>query len=238
MWEACENATCSSAFKHALCIVGHLCITLKVYKVFVAKAHDLVKVFGTISHRRHRGGLFCSGLISVFFLTVQVSLSSEFWDKLLWEPLDYMVHNPLKTPPTVFIQVGKTSSIFFFPLCRFKCFPSCLTVSWYRETLIPFIKALKFWLFDYFSSFTKAVFLSYFLLTMDGFTPSADLLGNDLSDLRYTLVLSVNLSVFPAPCPRRWSMDSLISPVLWPLTPNCNLWPLGQSQEPSKCILS
>lgn len=36
---------------------------------------------------------------------------------------------------------------------------------------------------------------------------------------------------------RRWSMGSPISPVLWPLTPSCNLWPSGQSQEPSKCIL-
>lgn len=51
------------------------------------------------------------------------------------------------------------------------------------------------------------------------------------------LVSSVNLSVCLAHCPRRWSMDSLTSPVLWPLTPNCNLWPSGQSREPSKCIL-
>lgn len=36
---------------------------------------------------------------------------------------------------------------------------------------------------------------------------------------------------------RPWSMASLISPALWPLTPNCNWWPLEQSQEPSKCIL-
>lgn len=50
------------------------------------------------------------------------------------------------------------------------------------------------------------------------------------------LVLSVNLSVCLAHCPRRWSMDSLTSLVLWPLTPNCNLWPSGQSREPSKCI--
>lgn len=32
-------------------------------------------------------------------------------------------------------------------------------------------------------------------------------------------------------------MGSLISPVLWPLTPSCGLWPSGQSQEPSRCIL-
>lgn len=51
------------------------------------------------------------------------------------------------------------------------------------------------------------------------------------------LVSSVNLSVCLAHCPRRWSMDSLTSLVLWPLTPNCNLWPSGQSREPSKCIL-
>lgn len=51
------------------------------------------------------------------------------------------------------------------------------------------------------------------------------------------LVSPVNLSVRLAHCPRRWSMDSLTSRVLWPLTPNCNLWPSGQSREPSKCIL-
>lgn len=37
---------------------------------------------------------------------------------------------------------------------------------------------------------------------------------------------------------RLWSMGSPISPVLWPLTPSCNLWLLAPSQEPSKCILS
>lgn len=36
---------------------------------------------------------------------------------------------------------------------------------------------------------------------------------------------------------RLWSMASLTSPVLWPLTPSCSLWPSGQSQEPSRCIL-